>query len=667
MCPHRLAFFLAQQAAWLKSQTASQPAPSLSLLYRQTDKQARTVVVRCSVPSLSADGCPLFLVRFRCPLFVDRPSLLPRCSCAFVPLAHLPSFRASRHPVWFGYSPLHTQTREPEATRPQIQTDTHTHTPEEIMVDSPRPAKCNISSLMLDSKGDPPSAAAVASRNSPSRSQIKNLLNPQEAEVKREDAERQTISSSPLSQMSSNVTDKSDVTDSTSLPCSMSAVVRQPKDTPSSKEEKVEAEDQSKNNNDTQDEEDEHEKEDTENPTTDKKLVCKWKDCSAEFDDARLLYDHLCDFHVGRKCNKNLSLRCRWDNCQTITVKRDHITSHLRVHIPLKPYVCETCSKNFKRPQDLKKHTRTHVTGTMKDYKCNLLDPTTRPDYMRQNYLPYEEVTNKRSFEDMNASSISSPLSSCEVNLKRPHFQHSHTDPPFASRYVYKQVIPQSNLYPLPPHHPPPPQQLIPPMNGSSPPPPPPPHHHQIPQAYHNFNFPNQPMHQAYYPPPPHFQNMQSGQPPPPPPLAQSPEQQQQQQQPIFSTPLPLYQKIQTHPLRPLYPSSYSPTTSASSGCIALPPPNFHQQQQPPPQYPGNPGVLLTVSPASLPPPLPQRHDQLLLQPSQLRYIQQNYDNQITKEACNPAPTGQTSEISLAGSSPTTYNTNPVPLSYRRI
>ncbi|KAG5360331.1 pH-response transcription factor [Yarrowia sp. B02] len=90
-------------------------------------------------------------------------------------------------------------------------------------------------------------------------------------------------------------------------------------------------------------------------------LVCKWGPCNKTFSSAEKLYAHLCDAHVGRKCTHNLSLVCNWDNCGIVTVKRDHITSHIRVHVPLKPYKCDFCTKSFKRPQDLKKHVKTHA------------------------------------------------------------------------------------------------------------------------------------------------------------------------------------------------------------------------------------------------------------------------------------------------------------------
>ena len=96
---------------------------------------------------------------------------------------------------------------------------------------------------------------------------------------------------------------------------------------------------------------------------------CHWNDCSVIFDTPELLYDHLCDDHVGRKSSNNLSLTCYWDNCLVTTVKRDHITSHLRVHVPLKPFHCDVCPKSFKRPQDLKKHSKIHADDHPKKLK----------------------------------------------------------------------------------------------------------------------------------------------------------------------------------------------------------------------------------------------------------------------------------------------------------
>jgi uncharacterized Zn-finger protein len=69
----------------------------------------------------------------------------------------------------------------------------------------------------------------------------------------------------------------------------------------------------------------------------------------------------VCERHVGRKSTNNLNLTCQWGTCNTTTVKRDHITSHIRVHVPLKPHKCDFCGKAFKRPQDLKKHVKTHA------------------------------------------------------------------------------------------------------------------------------------------------------------------------------------------------------------------------------------------------------------------------------------------------------------------
>ncbi|KAG0279048.1 hypothetical protein BGZ95_002451 [Linnemannia exigua] len=106
--------------------------------------------------------------------------------------------------------------------------------------------------------------------------------------------------------------------------------------------------------------------------------VCQWNKCHRDFDDAETLYQHLRDDHVARMSQHNLSLTCHWDKCTGQTfVKRDYITSHLRVHVPSKLYRCEMCKKSFQQSQDLKKHEKNHENGI---HYHILPDDTSDPD-----------------------------------------------------------------------------------------------------------------------------------------------------------------------------------------------------------------------------------------------------------------------------------------------
>ncbi|CAO3667433.1 unnamed protein product [Rhizopus stolonifer] len=100
---------------------------------------------------------------------------------------------------------------------------------------------------------------------------------------------------------------------------------------------------------------------------------CRWRDCAKIFGDPEQLYSHLTNDHVGRKSTGNLCLTCHWEDCGTSVIKRDHITSHIRVHVPSKPHHCSFCDKSFKRPQDLKKHEKIHDDNseTSKSYSSN--------------------------------------------------------------------------------------------------------------------------------------------------------------------------------------------------------------------------------------------------------------------------------------------------------
>ncbi|KAJ7170106.1 hypothetical protein C8R46DRAFT_1350008 [Mycena filopes] len=109
---------------------------------------------------------------------------------------------------------------------------------------------------------------------------------------------------------------------------------------------------------------------------------CQWQDCTLAFPDPETLYNHLCNDHIGRKSTNNLCLTCKWKDCGTSCAKRDHITSHLRVHTPLKPHICEICKKSFKRPQDLKKHEKIHTEEHHAQHKHSKAITVADPAYV---------------------------------------------------------------------------------------------------------------------------------------------------------------------------------------------------------------------------------------------------------------------------------------------
>ncbi|KAI3632067.1 hypothetical protein MIR68_009903 [Amoeboaphelidium protococcarum] len=130
--------------------------------------------------------------------------------------------------------------------------------------------------------------------------------------------------------------------------------------------------------------------------------VCMWMidsengqflSCGMQFDAAVDLFNHINNDHIGRRAGGNLCLQCFWLQPSGITTmnqmhnnhledqqqqktelhlspcghsveKRDHIVSHIRVHVVnYKPYECPICAKRFSRSQDCKKHEKTHNSG----------------------------------------------------------------------------------------------------------------------------------------------------------------------------------------------------------------------------------------------------------------------------------------------------------------
>ncbi|RXK35004.1 hypothetical protein M231_07734 [Tremella mesenterica] len=178
-------------------------------------------------------------------------------------------------------------------------------------------------------------------------------------------------------------------------------------------------------------------------------IPCKWAKCQYVSASPDQLYEHLCNAHVGRKSTNNLCLTCGWEGCGVKCVKRDHITSHLRVHTPLKPHPCGVCKKTFKRPQDLKKHERIHTAEHHALHKLSKAPTTIDAAY---NTSIIEPTAGRRisdgssahstslSPPSSNASKPSSPYENLLTNMSRVQAKSSSPTPtPSALAALHKR------------------------------------------------------------------------------------------------------------------------------------------------------------------------------------------------------------------------------------
>jgi hypothetical protein len=72
-----------------------------------------------------------------------------------------------------------------------------------------------------------------------------------------------------------------------------------------------------------------------------------------------LSQDHVCEGRIGRASRGQVQLTCDWDNCAKYFTKRDHITSHMKAHVPVNDLKCNVCDSTFQRTQDRQKHEKT--------------------------------------------------------------------------------------------------------------------------------------------------------------------------------------------------------------------------------------------------------------------------------------------------------------------
>ncbi|KAJ3137925.1 hypothetical protein HK100_000223 [Physocladia obscura] len=147
------------------------------------------------------------------------------------------------------------------------------------------------------------------------------------------------------------------------------------------------------------------------------RLRCEWGGgggggggCGFATGDAEALYKHIAEGHIGKKLpGVDMNLACQWARCTNAYTKRDHLISHLRIHVPFMPHLCPVCQRAFKRPQDLKKHAKLHSDSDLDPAAASLNLPSrlaNRANASKRSAAPASSVSASRASDA--ASSVSS-------------------------------------------------------------------------------------------------------------------------------------------------------------------------------------------------------------------------------------------------------------------
>ena len=169
-------------------------------------------------------------------------------------------------------------------------------------------------------------------------------------------------------------------------------------------------------------------------------LICLWVDCGKPFPEPELLYNHLCNAHIGRKSTNNLCLTCKWKDCGATCAKRDHITSHLRgnappprVHVwrplanlspPNSPYAAQTsCLRDMQEVVQ----TSSGSEETRKDPHRGAPCPaqTLESDHSRRPGICVKGKSRDTAVESV-AVQASPPLGSCQAFQSKSQVQLDH-------------------------------------------------------------------------------------------------------------------------------------------------------------------------------------------------------------------------------------------------
>ena len=103
-----------------------------------------------------------------------------------------------------------------------------------------------------------------------------------------------------------------------------------------------------------------------------KVLDCNWKNCKNPYNlSPSSLLSHIKTFHIT-PLPPNSIFRCEYGSCTFKSPTKYRLSTHIKLHVDFKAFVCKICKQSYKHRQGLIRHMKQHKNDELSDQEDSI-------------------------------------------------------------------------------------------------------------------------------------------------------------------------------------------------------------------------------------------------------------------------------------------------------